>query len=96
MGEKQKNDLINRYVIYQFSDLNDMDDNDPKNIKEIILSGNNFYHFNLTGEMDTNPNSIIHHRIALYGPPCENCSKHYRTAGASFCAACGHKKEPNT
>ncbi|HEY5371714.1 MAG TPA: family 10 glycosylhydrolase [Hanamia sp.] len=48
LGEKQKNDLINRYVIYQFSNLNDMDDNDPKNIKEIILSGNNFYHFDLT------------------------------------------------
>jgi uncharacterized lipoprotein YddW (UPF0748 family) len=40
-----KNDLINRYVIYQFDDLDDMDQNDPKNIKEIILSGNNFYHF---------------------------------------------------
>ncbi|MEO6838444.1 MAG: family 10 glycosylhydrolase [Ginsengibacter sp.] len=43
--EDKKNDLINRYVIYQFSDLNDMDQNDPKNIKEIILSGENFYHF---------------------------------------------------
>lgn len=54
------------------------------------------YYFNLTGEMDTNPNSIIHHRIALYGPPCENCGKPYRTAKASFCAACGHKRELNT
>ena len=50
------------------------------------------YYFNLTGEMDTNPNSIIHHRIALYGPPCENCGKPYRTTKASFCAACGHKR----
>ena len=43
--EKEDDDFINRYVIYQFDDLNDMDQNDPKNIKEIILSGNNFYHF---------------------------------------------------
>lgn len=40
-----KNDLLNRYVIYQFNGLDSMDINDPKNIKEIILSGNNFYHF---------------------------------------------------
>ena len=53
------------------------------------------YYFNLTGEMDTNPNSIIHHRIALYGPPCENCGKPYRTDKASFCAACGHRRETN-
>ena len=55
-----------------------------------------YYYFNLTGEMDTNPNSIIHHRIALYGPPCENCGKLYRTVKASFCAACGHKRELDT
>ena len=40
-----KNDLLNRYVIYQFDSLDSMDIDDPKNIKEIILSGNNFYHF---------------------------------------------------
>jgi hypothetical protein len=50
------------------------------------------YYFNLTGEKDTNPNSIIHHRIALYGPPCEKCGKPYRTPKASFCASCGHKR----
>lgn len=51
------------------------------------------YYFNLTGEMDTTPNSIMHHRIALYGPPCESCGKPYRTNQASFCAACGHKRD---
>jgi uncharacterized lipoprotein YddW (UPF0748 family) len=40
-----KNDRINRYVIYQFNNLDSMNQNDPKNIREIILSGNNFYHF---------------------------------------------------
>lgn len=43
--ENENNDLINRYVIYQFNDVNNINDSDPKNIKEIILSGNNFYHF---------------------------------------------------
>ncbi|MEO9023055.1 MAG: family 10 glycosylhydrolase [Ginsengibacter sp.] len=43
--ENKDNNLINRYIIYQFDDLSDMDQNDPKNIKEIILSGNSFYHF---------------------------------------------------
>jgi len=51
------------------------------------------YYYNLTGEMDSNPNSIMHHRIKLYGPPCEKCGKPYRTSEASFCAACGHKRE---
>jgi hypothetical protein len=40
-----KNDRINRYVIYQFNNLDSINQNDPKNIREIILSGNNFYHF---------------------------------------------------
>jgi hypothetical protein len=40
-----KNDLINRYVIYQFNNLDSLNQGDPKNIKEIILSGNQFYHF---------------------------------------------------
>jgi uncharacterized lipoprotein YddW (UPF0748 family) len=42
---EENDELVNRYVIYQFNDPENMDDNDPKNIKEIILSGNNFYHF---------------------------------------------------
>lgn len=37
------NELINRYVIYQFDDLNDQDFSNPKNIHEIIVTGNDFY-----------------------------------------------------
>jgi len=51
----------------------------------------NFYH-ELTGFSETEPNAIMHHRIELYGPPCENCGKPYRTPKASFCAACGNKR----
>ena len=38
---------INRYVIYSFADTAEMDNSDPKNIIEIIESGNNYYKFNL-------------------------------------------------
>jgi hypothetical protein len=50
------------------------------------------YYFEITGFEETEPNAILHHRVAQYGPPCENCGKPYRTPVASFCAACGHKR----
>jgi len=50
------------------------------------------YYFQVTGEKETEPNAVMHHRIAQYGPPCENCGKPYRTPQASFCIACGHKR----
>ena len=51
------------------------------------------YYKNLTGFDETNPNAIMHHRIALFGPPCENCGKPYRTSLSKFCAACGHTRQ---
>ena len=42
----------------------------------------------LTGWEETNPAAIGHHRISLYGPPCESCGKPLRTPRARFCAAC--------
>jgi hypothetical protein len=50
------------------------------------------YYNSITGEEETNPDAIMHHRISQYGPPCENCGKPYRTPQASFCAACGNKR----
>lgn len=50
------------------------------------------YYFEVTGFQETEPNAIMHHRIAQYGPPCENCGKPYRTPLASFCAACGNRR----
>lgn len=50
------------------------------------------YYNQLSGFGETEPNAIMHHRIALYGPPCEQCDKPYRTDKAAFCAACGHKR----
>jgi len=53
------------------------------------------YYKEITGFEETVPNAIMHHRIAQYGPPCESCGKPYRTPKASFCAACGHKRNPD-
>src|SRR5690606_6506405 len=50
------------------------------------------YYFEITGEVITEPNAVMHHRIAQYGPPCEQCEKPYRTPLASFCAACGNRR----
>lgn len=47
----------------------------------------------ITGMYETNENAIMHHRIALYGPDCTQCGKPLRTPRASFCAACGAKRE---
>jgi hypothetical protein len=50
------------------------------------------YYNELTGFNEINHNAIMHHYVALYGPPCEKCGKPYRTPKASFCAACGNKR----
>ncbi|HVZ97289.1 MAG TPA: family 10 glycosylhydrolase [Chitinophagaceae bacterium] len=39
--------LVNRYVIYNFSDTSSINYSDPKNIFSIVESGENYYHFNL-------------------------------------------------
>ncbi len=46
----------------------------------------------ITGLAETNPASLWHHRIALYGPPCTECGKPLRTPEAKLCAACGEKR----
>lgn len=50
------------------------------------------YYKAVTGMEVTEPNAIMHHRVAQYGPPCEKCGKPYRTPLASFCAGCGNKR----
>lgn len=51
------------------------------------------YYKNLTGFAETNGNAIMHHRVSIYGPPCESCGKPYRTPKASFCVACGNQRQ---
>lgn len=50
------------------------------------------YYKEVSGFEETIPNAIMHHKISMYGPPCEKCGKPYRTPKASFCAACGNKR----
>jgi hypothetical protein len=51
------------------------------------------YYEQVTGMKETIPDAVMHHRISLYGSSCEVCGKPYRTPLASFCAACGHRRE---
>jgi hypothetical protein len=50
------------------------------------------YYNGLSEFGETEPNAILHHRIAQFGPACENCGKPYRTPKATLCAACGNSK----
>src|SRR5690349_17839582 len=43
----------------------------------------------ITGFGETNANAVWHHRVSLYGPPCQSCGKPLRSPSARFCAACG-------
>ena len=49
------------------------------------------YH-DLTGFHETDPAVIWHHRLSLYGSPCQACGKPLRTPQAKSCAACGRAR----
>jgi hypothetical protein len=46
----------------------------------------------VTGYRETNADALFHHRLSIYGPPCGACGKPLRTPQASFCAACGARR----
>jgi hypothetical protein len=43
----------------------------------------------ITGYNERNLNALWHHRVSLYGPPCQKCGKPLRTPKAAYCAECG-------
>jgi hypothetical protein len=45
--------------------------------------------FRITSFHETNINALWHHRLSLYGPPCNVCGKPLRSPRAKMCAACG-------
>jgi hypothetical protein len=47
----------------------------------------------ITGFHETNVNAVFHHRLSIYGPPCEACGKPFRTPQARSCAACGTARD---
>ena len=60
-------------------------------LKNAQLAGRTEYE-RITGFHSENPNSIWHHRVTLYGPPCNFCEKPLRTPRARHCAACGRER----
>ena len=50
----------------------------------------------MTGFHETNANALWHHRLSIYGPPCQACGKPLRTPEARSCAVCGAERSLQT
>ena len=46
----------------------------------------------ITGARETNPDTLFHHRLSLFGPPCTVCNQLLRTPRARLCASCGAER----
>jgi hypothetical protein len=56
-------------------------------LSELFAPLRDFY-LSRTG-IQMHENTILHHRLSLYGPPCQTCGKPLRTSQALMCVACG-------
>ena len=45
-------------------------------------------YYELTGSRVRDAQTIWHHRVSRFGPPCSSCGKLLRTPNAKFCAEC--------
>jgi hypothetical protein len=43
----------------------------------------------MAGVAPKEPFTVLHHRRSLYGAPCPQCGKPFRSPRSAFCAACG-------
>lgn len=50
------------------------------------------YYHEISGVYEPNPNMIIHHRRADFGPICPCCHKPFRTPQSPRCEECGSKR----
>src|SRR5712664_1834760 len=64
-------------------------DNSPQEVIRAVFEPARAEYHRITGFREENENALWHHRISLYGPPCQNCGKPLRTPEARHCAACG-------
>lgn len=46
-------------------------------------------YYRLTRLRETNVDVLWHHRLSIYGPICNVCSKPLRTPQAKYCVECG-------
>lgn len=61
--------------------------------EEVLYDGVVARYREITGASDISGQEILHHRLSLLGPPCENCGKELRTPLAKKCVECGHVRE---
>lgn len=66
--------------------LNEHDD-------EVLYDGVVARYREITGASNISGQEILHHRLSLLGPPCENCGKELRTPQAKKCVECGYVRE---
>ena len=86
---------IDAYVERRLSTHSDLEVDQPMNPAWLKLRRLVEEYNELTGELETNPNAVLHHVRTLYGSPCQFCGEVLRTSRASYCFLCHRTQEPH-